>query len=142
MKTCNKCQRQLPSTNFYKNNSTSDKLYPSCKECNRVHNAVARKRNPKRYSDVRKSTRVARRARFDEWKKQQKCVVCDENYVRCLDLHHLDPSQKDKPLSNMAPVSSWDTVMKEVAKCVVLCRNCHAKVHDGIIILDCSRHGV
>jgi hypothetical protein len=58
-----------------------------------------------------------------------KCIVC--NYNRCtaaLHIHHVDPTQKDKDASKKYLASELD-------KCILLCANCHAEVHFGILDL-------
>jgi hypothetical protein len=72
--------------------------------------------------------------RFNEWKKEQGCSCCMENEPVCLDLHHLDPSKKDGHPS-MFVKYGWNRLMKEATKCIVVCRNCHAKIHAGMIKL-------
>lgn len=64
-----------------------------------------------------------------------KCIECGFNKHTCaLDIHHLDPTIKDKYFRNMR---SWgkDRILKEIESCVLLCRNCHALVHAGLIVL-------
>lgn len=63
-----------------------------------------------------------------------KCCVC--GYSRCasaLALHHLDPTQKDIGLGALrANAASWDTIVKELRKCVLVCHVCHSEIHDGM----------
>lgn len=59
-----------------------------------------------------------------------KCVDCSgvfESYV--YDFHHLDESQKSFELGNSNMNRSWESLVKEAAKCVLLCSNCHRKRH-------------
>lgn len=65
--------------------------------------------------------------------KSSGCVVCGESEMCCLSLHHVDPSQKDKKISDNSMRASVDKIIEEAMKCVVLCENCHRKVHAGII---------
>ncbi len=62
------------------------------------------------------------------------CVVCGEDFPGCLDFHHTDPGKKEFGVSRILHHSSG-SVMKEVSKCVVLCANCHRKLHAGYISL-------
>ena len=62
------------------------------------------------------------------------CKVCDEREAVCLDLHHLDPTQKDYSPASMTGFNR-ETIKKEIRKCVVLCANCHRKVHANILLL-------
>lgn len=56
------------------------------------------------------------------------CSRCPENHPGCLDFHHLDPSTKKKEISRMArDGSSEKHLLEEIAKCEILCSNCHRK---------------
>jgi hypothetical protein len=46
-----------------------------------------------------------------------------------LDFHHRDPTKKSFGLSVRGLCVSWARVKAEVAKCDLLCHNCHAEVH-------------
>lgn len=62
------------------------------------------------------------------------CVVCA--YSRCTDglaFHHLDPSLKEIAFSEIrANPKSWDKIVRELRKCVLVCNNCHAEIHAGM----------
>lgn len=62
------------------------------------------------------------------------CIIpdCGETEMACLDFHHL--GDKDKTISQMRGMSD-KRVLEEIAKCIVLCANCHRKVHAGILTL-------
>ena len=64
---------------------------------------------------------------------RQLCTVCDEKEGVCLDFHHLDEKKKDFALSNSS-THSFDTIKREIAKCILVCSNCHRKIHAGLII--------
>ncbi len=67
--------------------------------------------------------------------KGGKCINC--GYNRCLaalTFHHRDPEQKDFGISSLIRIASWKEIKKELAKCDLLCTNCHAEHHDGYII--------
>lgn len=78
--------------------------------------------------------RRKRRAMLATWLKNYKkdlfCVKCNENHPACLDFHHLNGQEKDNPIANMISEGySIENITKEINKCIILCRNCHAKVH-------------
>jgi hypothetical protein len=61
-----------------------------------------------------------------------KCILCGyDKYYGSIDLHHLDPSNKDKKFDQLRGWS-WERIKKEIENCVPLCRNCHGEVHAGI----------
>lgn len=73
--------------------------------------------------------RLARNAERREWltryKTERGCELCEyrEDPV-ALDFDHVDPSQKVMAVGMML-ASSWATIFAEVAKCRILCANCH-----------------
>ncbi|MEN9390090.1 MAG: hypothetical protein RLZZ283_190 [Candidatus Parcubacteria bacterium] len=63
-----------------------------------------------------------------------KCQVCGySRSIRALTFHHRDPSKKDFGLSDRGLTRSWAKTLAEIDKCILLCANCHAEVHDGLV---------
>lgn len=79
----------------------------------------------------------ARRASITKWivehKATLKCATCEESHPSCLQFHHKNPEEKDLSIANAA-ANGWsiNRIKREMAKCVVLCANCHFKEHDKI----------
>jgi hypothetical protein len=81
------------------------------------------------------TNRVAKKRRLVELFGGQ-CRLCGyRTYVGALDFHHVDPSQKKFALSVRGLCYSWRTVLAEAKKCVLLCKNCHSEVENGIVQL-------
>ena len=60
------------------------------------------------------------------------CVQCGETDRRCLQFHHRDPETKDFCVSASACGSrSKERLEAEIAKCDILCANCHCKITYG-----------
>jgi hypothetical protein len=56
------------------------------------------------------------------------CLECGYNTNgAALDYHHIDPSTKNSQVD--PTLLSWENTFDEMAKCVVLCKNCHAIHH-------------
>jgi hypothetical protein len=65
-----------------------------------------------------------------EYKKKLKCSQCEENHPACLEFHHTNPSNKIDGVSQMVMRNkSLENIKLEIAKCIVLCSNCHRKLH-------------
>ena len=64
---------------------------------------------------------------FEEWKATLKCDRCSENHPACLEFHHLDASKKHKQIADLR--ASPKKLKEELKKCIVLCANCHKKLH-------------
>ena len=70
------------------------------------------------------------RAWFNELKATLSCMLCPETASACLDFHHRDPSDKRYGIADMVSnAHSIKSILKEIEKCDVLCKNCHAKLH-------------
>ena len=67
---------------------------------------------------------------LDEKKKTLKCERCGMNHVACLHFHHIDPRNKESSLAKVAR-KGWSIkkIEQEIAKCKVLCANCHSILH-------------
>ena len=67
--------------------------------------------------------------------KGGKCEVCGYNKSQnALSFHHLNPEEKDFEISGKHCLA-FETLKKEVDKCALLCLNCHAEVHAGLITI-------
>ena len=61
------------------------------------------------------------------------CQICGySKYQGALDLHHIDPSEKDFSLGHKGYTRSWERIKEELDKCVLLCATCHREVEGGI----------
>jgi hypothetical protein len=90
-----------------------EKATPWCKDC---------------YAKTKKLRKRALKKEIEDYKKQQQCKNCGMSDYRCLDFHHT----RDKEFSIGIAVSAGialDKIFEEIAKCDVLCANCHRIVH-------------
>jgi hypothetical protein len=70
---------------------------------------------------------------LEEYKKTIFCESCGESDPCCLDFHHKDPKEKDFALGDaIKTTQSIDRLKKEIAKCNILCANCHRKEHNKL----------
>ena len=64
--------------------------------------------------------------------KGGKCERCGyDKSSRALEFHHLNPSEKDFGISKVL-TRSIQSLKEEVDKCILLCSNCHAEIHDEL----------
>lgn len=79
--------------------------------------------------------RAARKITRDkyEWANALKaasgCVLCGEKHPACLDFHHRVAHEKKATVSLVICHWSRKKLEDEIAKCDVLCANCHRKHH-------------
>lgn len=63
--------------------------------------------------------------------KGGKCQICGYNKsIRALTFHHVNPEEKSFGISG--GTRSFEKLKSELDKCILLCQNCHAEIHDGI----------
>lgn len=65
-----------------------------------------------------------------EYKQSRPCPNCGESDPVCLDFHHLDPTIKEFNVTQPKG-RSLEKIKAEISKCVVICSNCHRKLHAG-----------
>lgn len=68
-----------------------------------------------------------RKAWLFEYKKTHPCEECGESHPACIDFHHRNPENKKFAISDNGRGKCLETLKKEIAKCKVLCANCHRK---------------
>ena len=69
--------------------------------------------------------------------KGSACGACGRSAPPVLfEFHHRNASEKAFGISEDGIMRSWAKVVAELAKCVMLCANCHREVHAGVRTLD------
>lgn len=81
-----------------------------------------------------KVLRIKRKRELARWLRNLKhgksCEICKEKYPLCLDFHHKDPKDKLNSVSDLVIRGyAREVILKEIDKCIVLCKNCHVKQH-------------
>ena len=137
-KICSKCKQKKELSQFNKNKTRKDGHHTYCRKCSKDHYRRYYRRNSceerQRLSTSRKKRIINIRERSHQYKVEKGCHFCDENARVCLDFHHIDPSTKSAHISELVSRGSpWERVLEEIDKCIVVCSNCHRKVHAGIL---------
>lgn len=105
-------KKEQSKKSYQKNKEKYQKYYQS--------NAAKLKRNARNYE-------LKRLSEFEQWKRTLSCSKCGENHPACIEFHHVDPSKKEKTISYLR--NSKKKLQEELKKCIVLCANCHRKLH-------------
>lgn len=85
--------------------------------------------DPKKWKETHRKHHLIRKEWVQSLKEGLACIKCGEKRFPCLDFHHRDPKEKEHQMSRLFKSGSKATILKEMAKCDVLCRNCHALHH-------------
>jgi hypothetical protein len=83
--------------------------------------------NKAKHRATQRSLEARNREWYQEYKKTLKCERCPETHPATLDFHHC--GDKAYNVADMIKGFSIKRIQEEIAKCSVLCRNCHAKEH-------------
>ena len=127
MKRCPKCERTLPLDDFAGNVARRDGKQLYCRPCQRAYVrahyetnvgyylAKARRSNAKRVQIFRQAIRMA---------KDVPCADCGERYGPwMMDFDHVRGTKRfDVGRANS---KSMAAILAEIAKCEVVCANCH-----------------
>jgi len=126
------CKEEKDSTQFGSNAKELDGLNRKCKGC---YNLYMRE-----YYSKKKDTHISRvqtakqrrialhRAKLWEYFSINPCISCGESNPKVLELDHLNPKQKTRGVAKMISRNfAWEKIVDEIAKCQVLCLNCHRK---------------
>lgn len=141
IKRCGRCFVIKPLEDFHIHRARSDGRQSACKQCNL--DAVKKHY----YGDTDYPQTVSRRASIrkvklievmSKIKSATGCHFCAENCSVALDFHHLDPREKEFELGK-GEIKSVPRIEAELKKCVVLCSNCHRKVHAGLLNITSPR---
>lgn len=131
MKKCNKCNIYKEYNEFHYRKNAKDGYSGYCRNCkneirrkyirgNSIHiNATIRAKNKKQeyVNEIKKSG----------------CINC--GYTKCLKaltFHHINPKTKLNTISNLVCSGSLQNIIDEIAKCIILCQNCHHELHDKL----------
>jgi hypothetical protein len=137
-KICRKCQGSKPLEEFSVHAGRKDGRQGKCKACATEVSKEwykAHKNDPnvaKRMKEYNKAKIQELRDEIDALKRETGCRYCPINEPCCLDFHH--PGEKDRDVSHWVRMKSKYKLYEEVKRCVVVCSNCHRKIHAGLIV--------
>lgn len=154
-KVCNSCKLTVTTLEeavilFVSCVDCKDGIRPTCKKCKKAAVPPTRSTHAvdSEYALKEKSRNIAKRAKYykdnvasirDYFGGVIKCSVCgytDECFAP-FDLHHINPEDKHFGIHTKIDGSPFKNWKEELEKCVIICSNCHRKLHskrctDGI----------
>jgi len=68
------------------------------------------------------------RSKIIAYKRSHPCK-CGESHPAALDFHHANGNKEFTVSRAYSDCYSWKRIEKEISKCEMICRNCHAKLH-------------
>jgi hypothetical protein len=124
-KKCSSCSEIKFISEFYKDGG-------KCKTCQHAYNKVHNLKNKDKYKKYHHKASKKSYDRGQEFMNKHRalcgCQKCGDKRYWVIDYHHLDPNEKDNPITYYK-TSTLDVLKKEIKKCIPLCRNCHTDFH-------------
>ena len=148
MKTCSRCHISKPESDFYADRHRNGRPSSRCKECLRFlakahydartqdqidhYNSMVRNRYHGIYIRDKSSLKMSP-SDLRAMKSARGCLRCGETDHLALDFHHLGEKTSGISSGRGLSRSRLDT---ELSKCIILCSNCHRKLHGGSWVLS------
>jgi hypothetical protein len=127
MKVCSRCQHEKPLKDFPMRGS---KRRGTCRQCLRDFCRDYYRRNTSKFKARKVAERKRIRAWLNDYMSKQQCSECPERRQACLDFHHRDPDEKAFNIGQVNNIGvSLEKLIEEIAKCIILCANCHRCRH-------------
>jgi hypothetical protein len=127
MKTCSKCKLHLPLTDFGKKNN-GHQTY--CLPCNRAHSReyYAANKESQKSKILERNRRYRKELRefIKQIKEDAPCLDCGVRYPwYVMDFDHVLGDKYMEVSAMVANLYSKEKILKEIAKCELICSNCH-----------------
>jgi hypothetical protein len=128
-RTCGKCQKAKPLSEFAWRRTSKGQFDNYCRPCRANYKREHYLNNKQRYVDnaaIRRRRILDERTRLlVEFLKGHPCVECGETDPIVLEFDHR--SNKSFDVAYGIRNCNWDAVLAEIAKCDVVCANCHRR---------------
>lgn len=125
VKRCCTCKQIKPLDDFNLLRSSKDGHQPSCRACNAAYHRLHWDRHMEQIRKRRARRRAEAKAFVIEYLKAHPCVDCGETDIVVLELDHL--RDKRANVSTLISGSEVWRIKEEIAKCDVVCCNCHRR---------------
>ncbi len=128
-KVCTRCRLRKPASNFAWHRKARGQRDTYCQPCRAAYKREHYEANRERYiaNAHRRKQAIAleRAALLIEFFREQPCVNCGESDPMVLEFDHL--ADKRFNIAKGLRTHSWRAVLDEIAKCEVVCANCHRR---------------
>lgn len=132
-KYCPDCKSDQPINEFAFRNKAKGIRQPYCHKHRRLRAKIKYQRTKDVVIGKVRLRQNKNKNDFKQWKATLRCVVCAENNPVCLDFHHYNNNKETDVAMLKAQGYRLQRILEEAHKCVILCANCHRKVHNNDI---------
>lgn len=129
MRRCGRCKKEKPLDDFAWRRRARGQRDNYCRPCRAEYKQEHYAANRERYIESamkRKKMLISERTEFlIAFLRQHPCVDCGEDDPVVLEFDHL--RDKEFAISQGLRDREWQSVLDEIAKCDVVCANCHRR---------------
>lgn len=120
---CSLCGEHKPDEDFSWKVVGVKRQY-HCRACHASYRREHYLKNKEKYIKKAVAHTKSTRKAFFEWKSGQKCADCGNSDMRVLEFDHIN-GNKTGNIANLVGRVSGASLEEELAKCEVVCANCH-----------------
>lgn len=133
-RVCSVCDVSKLSSEFYVKDGKKGLLHSQCKDCYKRKRKEFMAVHYEKYGDQYRSRARARKAiikrlrqdQLYEYMSDKSCETCGVDDIRVLEFDHIEPSLKRFGIARaITNCYAWEEILLEIAKCRILCANCH-----------------
>lgn len=125
MKRCGRCQETKDVAAFHRSTRRGRQAW--CKECRRSYDAEYHRRNRERLLAKKRALHASFRHWYMSLKEGTPCTDCGNSYpAPVMQWDHLPGTEKTADLGYLWRKHNKQRVLDEIAKCELVCANCHA----------------
>jgi hypothetical protein len=125
MKQCCTCREVKSLEEFNRLTRSPDGRQPSCRECNRAYHQANKERHNAQIHARNRRVHAERADLLLAYFREHPCVDCGETDPMVLEFDHL--RDKEANIAVLMRWRSWPAILEEIAKCEVVCANCHRR---------------
>lgn len=127
---CSICHTEKNESEFNFRNTQTGVRYKHCKECQKSIRQSSYQNNRQYFLDYQKknfkSWRTKQRDFIRKFKEGKPCTDCGNTYPHyVMDFDHLPQFKKSFSIASEGFYRSEEVLLKEFAKCEIVCANCH-----------------
>jgi len=127
IKKCGQCKRDLDIDCFAFRNKSKGTRSSQCKECQRSYTNRYYENNTNKYYLKNKERKNITRQFILDYASNHPCVDCGENDPIVLEFDHVRGKKLFNVGSSAKKSCSLALIKTEIAKCEVVCANCHKR---------------
>ena len=123
MKKCTTCKETKQNEEFSINTFKKNGLNDNCKVCHSLYRKKHYEDNKQKYIDKARVKALEYASIFNDYMKDKSCLDCGNDNPVVLEFDHR--GDKSYNISDKKSKLTLETLKLEIAKCDIVCANCH-----------------